>query len=205
MENIAQPILDFIKQHQSWAIAVMLITGFVESSSFVSLLFPGATLLITAGALIKTGTLPYRPVIVGAVVGAALGYWVSYRIGRYFGGGIARFWPFRRYLELLPAGIRFFERHGGKSVFIGRFYGPIRAVIPLAAGIMLMTHGRFWVANIASALIWAPLLLFTGDAVGEAGEHLIGAANTIVLVFGGLKLFALGGVVWAALRSPRPR
>jgi len=205
MENIAQPILDFIKQHQSWTIAVMLITGFVESSSFVSLLFPGATLLITAGALIKTGTLPYRPVIVGAVVGAALGYWVSYWIGRYFGGGIARFWPFTHNPKLLPSGIRFFERHGGKSVFIGRFYGPIRAVIPLAAGIMLMPHGRFWVANAASALIWAPMLLLVGDMVGEAGERLIGSTDTVAVVFCGLTLFGLAGVVWAALRSARSK
>ena len=205
MEDIAQPLLDFIRQHQSWAIAVMFITGFVESSAFVSLAFPGATLLITAGTLIKTGTLAYRPVIVGAILGAALGYWVSYWIGRRFGGGVARLWPFSRNLELLPVGIRFFERHGGKSVFIGRFYGPIRAVIPLAAGIMRMPRGRFWVADIASALVWAPMLVLAGDAVGEAGERLIGSANTIVLVFGGLTLFGAAGVVWATLRSARHR
>src|SRR5271170_5345814 len=130
MEDIAQLLLDVIKQYQSWAIAVMFITSFVESSAFVSLLFPGATLLITAGTLIKAGALPYRPVIAGAILGAALGYGFSYRIGHSFGGGVARLWPFSRNPELLPSGIRFFERHGGKSVFIGRFYGPIRAVIP---------------------------------------------------------------------------
>jgi len=205
MEDIAQPILDFIKQHQSWAIAVMFVTGFIESSAFISLLFPGATLLVTAGALIKTGVLPHQPVVVGAILGAALGYWVSYSIGNNFGGGIARFWPFTRNLELLPSGIRFFERHGGKSVFIGRFYGPIRAIIPLAAGIMCMPRHRFWIANITSALVWAPMLLFAGDAVGEAGEILIGSANTIVVVFGSLTLFGVAGLVWAALRSARER
>jgi membrane protein DedA with SNARE-associated domain len=205
MEDIAQLLLDVIKQHQSWAIAVMFITGFVESSALVSLLFPGTTLLITAGTLIKTGTLPYRPVIAGVILGAALGYAVSYWIGRYFGDGIARFWPFSRNPGLLANGIRFFARHGGKSVFIGRFYGPIRAVIPLAAGIMRMPRGRFWVANIASALVWAPMLLLAGDAVAEAGERLIGSANTIVLVFGGLTLFGIAGVVWAALRSVRSK
>jgi undecaprenyl-diphosphatase len=98
-------------------------------------------------------------------------------------------------------GIRFFAQHGGKSVFIGRFWGPIRAVIPLAAGIMLMARGRFWVANIGSALVWAPMLLFAGDVVGEAGDRLIGSANAVVLLFGGLTLFGIAGVVWAALRS----
>ena len=102
--------------------------------------------------------------MVGSILGAVLGDSVSYWIGRRFGGGIAQIWPFSRNPELLPSGIQFFQRHGGTSVFIGRFFGPIRAVIPLAAGMMRMPRGRFWVANITSALVWAPMLLLVGDA-----------------------------------------
>src|SRR5712692_125724 len=205
MEDLAEPLLDFIKAHENWAIAMMFITAYGESFAFLSLLFPGTTLLIAAGTLMKSGTLPYLPVVIGSVVGAVLGDSVSYWIGRRFGGGIARLWPFSRNPELLPNGIRFFARHGGKSVFIGRFFGPIRAVIPLAAGIMLMARGRFWFANVASALVWAPMLLFAGDVVGEAGDRLIGSANTVVLVFGGLTLLGVAGVVWAAFRSARSK
>ncbi len=205
MEDFAQPLLELIKEHESWAIAMMFITGFGESFAFVSLLFPGTTLLIAAGTLMKTGTLPYLPVVVGSVLGAVLGDSVSYWIGRRFGGGIVRLWPFSRNPELLPSGIEFFGRHGGKSVFIGRFFGPVRAVIPLAAGIMHMPRGRFWVANIASALVWAPMLLFVGDAGGEAGDRLIGSADTVVAVFGGLTLVGIAGVAWAALRSARSK
>lgn len=205
MEDLAQPLLEFIQAHASWAVALMFVTAFGESFAFLSLLFPGTTLLIAAGTLMKSGTLPYLPVMVGAVLGAVFGDSVSYWIGRRFGGGIARFWPFTRHPALLPSGIQFFERHGGKSVFIGRFFGPIRAVIPLAAGIMLMARGRFWLANIASALVWAPMLLFAGDVVGEAGDRLIGSANTVILVFGGLTLFGIAAVVWAALRSARSK
>jgi undecaprenyl-diphosphatase len=192
MEYLAQPLLDFIRAHSDWA-------------AVVSLLFPGTTVLIAAGTLMSAGTLPYGPVMVGAVIGAVLGDSVSYWIGRRFGGAIAGLWPFSRNPDLLPRGIRFFERHGGKSVFIGRFFGPIRAVIPLAAGIMRMPRGRFWVANMTSAIVWAPMLLLVGDAVGEAGERLIGSANTVLLVFGGLTLFGLAGVIWAALRLARPK
>jgi membrane protein DedA with SNARE-associated domain len=205
MEELAQPLLEFIKDHRSWAIAIMFITAFGESFAFLSLLFPGTTLLIAAGTLVKSGTLPFLPVMVGAILGAVLGDSVSYWIGRRFGGGIARLWPFSRNPKLLPSGIQFFERHGGKSVFIGRFFGPIRAVIPLAAGIMRMPRGRFWIANIVSALVWAPMLLLVGDAVGEAGDRLIGSANTVILVFGGLTLIGIAGVVWAVLRSARSR
>jgi membrane protein DedA with SNARE-associated domain len=144
-------------------------------------------------------------VLIGAVAGATLGDSVSYWIGRRFGGGIARLWPFSRNPEMLPAGIRFFERHGGKSVFIGRFFGPMRAVVPLAAGLMRMPRGWFWLTNVASALIWAPMLLFVGDAAGDLGGRLIGETNTFVLVFGGLTLFGIAGVVWAMLRAARPK
>ena len=205
MEHLAQPLIEFIQAHQNWAIAVMFITAFGESFAFLSILFPGTTLLVAAGTLIKTGTLPFLPVMIGAILGAVLGDSISYWIGRRFGGAIARLWPFSRHPELVPSGIQFFEGHGGKSVFIGRFLGPIRAVIPLAAGIMHMPRGRFWVANIVSALVWAPLLLFAGDALGEAGDRLIGSGNTVLLVFGGLTLFGIAGVVWAVLHAGRSK
>ena len=203
MDEIVQPTLAFIAAHAHWAAAIMFVTAFGESFAFLSLLFPGTTLLIAAGTLMSDGTLPYVPVLVGAVLGATLGDSVSYWIGRRFGAAIARFWPFSRHPEMLPAGIRFFARHGGKSVAIGRFFGPIRAVIPLAAGVMQMPRGWFWVANVASALVWAPMLLFVGDAVGEVGDRAIGDTNTFILVFGGLTLLGIIGLVWAALRGAK--
>jgi len=205
MDDIVQPMLAFIAAHAHWAAAVMFVTAFGESFAFLSLLFPGTTLLIAAGTLMSDGTLPYAPVLVGAVVGATMGDSVSYWIGRRFGGGIARVWPFSRNPEMLPAGISFFERHGGKSVFIGRFFGPMRAVVPLAAGLLRMPRGWFWLTNIASALLWAPMLLFVGDAAGDLGSRLIGETNTFVLVFGGLTLFGVAGVVWAMLRAVRSK
>jgi membrane protein DedA with SNARE-associated domain len=205
MEQLVQPTLDFVAAHSGWAAAVMFITAFGESFAFLSLLFPGTSLLIAAGALMAADALPYTPIITGAVAGAVLGDTVSFWIGQRFGAGIGRIWPFTRNRELLPSGIRFFARHGGKSVFIGRFFGPMRAVIPLAAGIMRMPRDRFWLANVASALVWAPMLLFVGDTVGDVGDTLIGSTNTVVLVFAGLTLFGLAGVAWAAMRSARSK
>jgi membrane protein DedA with SNARE-associated domain len=205
MDDLAQPLLDFIKAHQDWAIAVMFITAFGESFAFLSLLFPGTTLLIAAGTLMQTGSLPYMPVLVGAVAGAVLGDSVSYWFGRRFGGGIARMWPFSRNPDLLPSGIRFFQKHGGKSVFIGRFFGPVRAVIPLAAGVLQMPRGWFWFANVTSALVWAPMLLFAGHEMGELGDRFLGAGNMALLVFVGLTLFGIAGAVWAAVKAARPK
>ncbi len=120
MEHLVQPTLAFISAHPGWAFAVMFVTSFGKSFAFFSLLFPGNSLLIAAGALMSTSTLPYLPVLAGAVLGAVLGNSVSYWIGRRFGHAIARVWPLSRNPDWLPSGIRFFPRHGGLSVFIGR-------------------------------------------------------------------------------------
>jgi membrane protein DedA with SNARE-associated domain len=201
MDDLVHPLLAFIAAHAHWAIVIMFVTSFGESFAFLSLLFPGTTLLIAAGALMADGSLPYWPVITGAVVGAVLGDTVSYWIGKRYGHALARVWPFSRDPEMLPKGIRFFERHGGKSVFIGRFFGPLRAVIPLAAGVLQMPSGWFWVANVASAIVWAPMLLFIGDAVGAVGDKFIGTGSTAVLIFVGLTVFGIAGVAWAAWRA----
>ncbi len=205
MEDLVQPTLAFISAHAGWAFAVIFVTAFGELFVFLSLLFPGTSLLIAAGALMATRTLPYFPVLAGAVLGATLGDTVSYWIGRRFGRALATMWPFTRNPELLPRGTRFFARYGGPSVFIGRFFGPLRAVIPLAAGVMQMPSDRFWIANVTSALVWAPMLIFVGDAVGKLGERLIGAENLVILVLGSVILFGIGGVAWALVRSGRSR
>src|ERR1051325_7286435 len=106
MEDFAQPLIDFIRTHQDWAIAVMFITAFGESFAFLSLLFPGTTLLIAAGALTKSGSLPLWPIMIGAILGAVLGDTISYWIGRRFGGRLAGVWPFTRNPDLLAGGMQ---------------------------------------------------------------------------------------------------
>ena len=205
MEDFARSLIDFIKLHQEWAIAVMFITAFGESFVFLGLAFPGTTLLVAAGLLIKSGDLSLWPIAIGAVLGAVLGDTVSYWIGWWFGGRLSRIWPFTRRPELLAGGVEFFRRHGGKSVFIGRFFGPIRAVIPLAAGMMRMSPRLFWIANVTSALVWAPMLLLVGDVLARAGERLVGSEGTILLVVGGTTLFGIVAALWAAFRAARPK
>lgn len=203
MENLVQPVLAFVSAHAGWAFAAMFAAAFGESFVFLSLAVPGTSLLVAAGALTATGTLSPAAVLAGAVLGAVLGDTVSYWLGRRFGGALARVWPFTRNPGLLPRGVRFFRRWGGLSVFIGRFFGPLRAVVPLAAGIMRMPPGRFWIANLTSALAWAPLLLFVGDRAGRLGGRLIGAENVVVLVLAGAVLLGVAGVVWALLHAGR--
>lgn len=156
-------VVDFIAHHAEWTFPVMFITAFGESFVFVSLLFPGTTIMIAAGLLIPDGTIPFFPLVSGAISGAVIGDTISWWLGAHYGHKLTRAWPLSRNPGLIVRGERFFARFGTLSVFVGRFFGPLRATIPLVAGMLRMPSRPFWIANIASAFIWAPALLIPGS------------------------------------------
>lgn len=172
MGDHVHALVEFIRLHAEWTGPIIFLVAFGESFAFVSLLVPGTAIMVAAGTLVHDGTVPVVPLLVGGIVGATLGDGISYWLGLRFGHLVPGMWPFRTRPELLTNGHRFFEKHGGKSVFIGRFFGPVRAVIPLIAGMMEMPAGRFWLANILSGLIWAPILLVPGIAATSIWQFL---------------------------------
>jgi membrane protein DedA with SNARE-associated domain len=167
MDYLGTQILAFIEANPGWAMFVIALTAFGESFVFLSLLFPGTTILIAAGALISAGILDPISSVIAGIVGAVLGDSVSFWFGQKFGPLLPKIWPFRGHPERLTRGISFFERYGGSSVFIGRFFGPLRAVVPLAAGMMNMPPSRFYSANVLSAVVWVPALVLSGDLVTQ--------------------------------------
>lgn len=100
----------------------------------------------------------------GAVSGDGLSFW----LGKHFKDRIHHIWPFSRYPKVLQSGTRFFETHGGKSVIIGRFIGPIRPIIPMVAGALNMSAKRFFIYNASSAIVWAPMYVLPGFLVGAS-------------------------------------
>jgi membrane protein DedA with SNARE-associated domain len=79
-------------------------------------------------------------------------------------------WPLSRHPDLLIRAEKFVARWGVPSIFIGRFFGPLRAFVPLAAGIFEMPYWYFQLANFSSALVWAATLLLVGDIVSRLAE-----------------------------------
>src|SRR5258708_4075208 len=102
--------------------------------------------------------------IVGAL---AFGDWLSYGIGVKLGPAVAHVWPLTRNPELIPRGERFVAKWGVLGIFIGRFSGPLRATVPLVAGIFPMPYWRFQAANFISAFVWVAMLLTLGDVVAK--------------------------------------
>ena len=107
---------------------------------------------------------------------AALGDWVSYWFGYRYKEHVAEMWPLSRYPEILPRGEAFVKKWGVPSIFIGRFFGPLRASVPLAAGIFEMSYWPFQIANFVSALVWSAVLLLSGDVMAKIAEWLWRAA-----------------------------
>jgi membrane protein DedA with SNARE-associated domain len=158
---------------------------------------PGETALLTAGVLAGTGRLSLPLVIAVAVVAAVTGDTLGYWLGRRGGRAVLahRRGPFAAFRQLaLERGERFFERHGAKTVFLGRFVPGVRVVAAVLAGAGAMPWPRFAIYNLSGAFVWAATVASLASLVGPA----IAAAMWIAA----LGAAVVGGLV-ALLRSRR--
>jgi membrane protein DedA with SNARE-associated domain len=167
LEAYGQQIIDFVREHKTWAAPVVFALAFGESLAFISLLIPAWAALVGIGALIGSSGLNFWPIWVAGAIGAALGDWLSYWVGGKLGPPVAQVWPLSRHPDLIPKGERFVTKWGVLGIFIGRFFGPLRASVPLVAGIFKMPYWRFQFANFTSAFVWAGVLLTLGDGISK--------------------------------------
>ena len=169
LESIGRDIVAFVRQNEAWAVPVVFALAFGESLAFISLLIPAWAALVAIGALVGTGGIASLiPIWVAAALGAAFGDWLSYWIGQKLEYTVAHIWPLSRHPDLLPRGEAFVKKWGVLAIFIGRFFGPLRASVPLVAGIFEMPYWRFQFANFTSAFVWAAVLLTLGDVISKA-------------------------------------
>ena len=214
MEELIANVTAFIAEHGVWAGPIVGVLAFGESLAVLGLFMPATALMIAIGGLIGTGMIDPLPVMLWAAGGAVLGDWISYCVGRRIGPTIYRRWPLNRHRLMVARARLFFRRYGFVAIFAGRFLGPIRATVPLVAGVMEMDRRRFQIANVTSALLWVPVMFAPGyfavktlgsiDRVTEG--HLLGigacvAVLTIVATAIGAKLMAGG----KRRRGPRRR
>jgi len=172
IEDATRQVIDFVRAHEAWAAPIVFALAFGESLAFISLILPAWTALIGIGALIGAGGLDFVPVWIAGAIGAALGDWLSYWVGAKFKGSIARMWPLSRHPQLLPRGEAFIKRWGVLAIFLARFSGPLRASVPIVAGVFGMPYWPFQIANFASAFVWAAVLLELGDVGAKVSSWL---------------------------------
>ncbi|MBB3932419.1 membrane protein DedA with SNARE-associated domain [Kaistia hirudinis] len=159
-------VVGFVGHHADWAMALVFLTAMAESLAIVGLFIPGTAILVGVGSIAGLGGLGLWPVVLSAILGAIVGDGISYWLGHTYKDHIRTFWPFDRRPGLLLSGEAYFRSHGAKSVFLGRFVPAVRAIVPLVAGITGMKPGRFYIANVLSALAWGPAHILPGAAIG---------------------------------------
>ncbi|MES9898245.1 MAG: VTT domain-containing protein [Sedimenticola sp.] len=194
MAEIFQQLMAWISLHPMWSGVVIFLVAMAESLAVVGLLVPGVVIMFGIGALISVGAIPFWSALGWAVAGAVAGDSLSFWLGHHYRQQLTNIWPFSRHPKSLEQGIAFFNRYGGKSVAIGRFFGPVRAIIPLVAGMMGMSPSRFVAANVISALVWAPAYLLPGIVFGASLELASEVALRLVVL---ILLLAL--IVWLGL------
>ena len=184
-----------IEHHQSWALVLLFLLIAVESAGVP---LPGETALVASGVLASQSKLNIVVVIVvasaAAIVGDNGGYW----LGRKGGRRLLERWSLvsRHAQRVLPRAERLFAKHGGKTVFFGRFIAILRITAAWMAGISHMTWWRFLVFNAAGGILWATLVglvaYYSGNAAASAiqtyGLYAAGAiAVAVVAVVVGLR------------------
>jgi membrane protein DedA with SNARE-associated domain len=174
MEDWLMRVVDLVRDHAVWAGPIVFVLAFGESLAFLSLFIPAWGALVAIGAMVGLSEVSFWPVWLAGALGASLGDWLSYWVGATFKHRITGLWPLSRYPDMLPRAEAFVRKWGVPGIFIGRFSGPLRATVPLAAGIFEMPYLQFQLANVSSALVWSAALLLFGDWLSKLGSWLWG-------------------------------
>jgi membrane protein DedA with SNARE-associated domain/membrane-associated phospholipid phosphatase len=182
--------------HPQWGGIAAFAIAFSESIAIIGSIIPGSVTMTAIGILAGSGVLPIWTTIIWAISGAFLGDGLSFMFGRHFKHHIKNIWPFSRYPKILTAGQVFFLKHGGKSIFIGRFVGPVRAMVPIVAGTFEMKPLKYFSISIFSAIGWAPVYMLPGILLGAISLEMPTdlAAELIICVL--LLLVTLWLVIW---------
>ena len=177
-----QPITTWLHANPEWALLITFLISFAESLAIIGSIIPGSITMTGIGILAGSGVMRVDLTLVAATLGAIVGDGISYLLGYFFSERLVTIWPFSRYPHWLNFGKDYFARHGGKSVIIGRFIGPLRSIIPVIAGMMHMSHWRFYIANSISAVFWSLLYVLPGVLLGAASSELPPESATQLLV-----------------------
>jgi len=186
-------LVNLVARLGQWGYLVIFLGALLESAAFLGLVIPGESLVLVTGFLAAQGVLDLDVLLVTVAIGAALGDSIGYEMGRRMGRpALLRYGS---HFGLTDARVEqadaFFARHGSKAVFLGRFVGFARAIVPFLAGSSGMPYRNFLPYNLFGAALWSSAVVLLGYFLG-AGWHTaqrwIGRASAIL---GGILLFFL--------------
>ena len=177
-----------------WTYALVGVMAFLETGAFVGLVAPGETVVIAGGVVAGEGTISLLPLIaivwISAILGDTTSFFIGRRLGRAF---LEKHGPRVKIThERLEQVEGYFERHGGKTILIGRFIGLVRALAPFIAGSSGLAYRRFIPYSIIGTGLWASVFCTLGyifwrsfDRVAHyAGQAIFGFGVTVAVIVG---------------------
>ncbi len=163
--HLDQHLSAAIAQYGTWTYVLLFIVIFIETGLVVTPFLPGDSLIFAAGTFAALGSLNVWFLFLVLAIAAVLGDTVNYWIGHYLGDRAYHIkWIRKEYLERTHA---FFEKHGGKTIFLARFVPIVRTFAPFVAGIGRMSYSYFFSYNVFGGIAWVALFTFAGYFFGN--------------------------------------
>jgi membrane-associated protein len=186
-----------IQQYGTWTYGILFLVVFMETGFVVTPFLPGDSLLFAAGTFAGLGSLNVWLLMVLLIIAAIAGDTVNYWIGHYMGDRAYNVkWIKKEYLDRTHA---FFEKHGGKTIFLARFVPIVRTFAPFVAGMGRMSYGYFISYNVFGGIVWVVSFTLLGYFFG----NLEFVKRNFELVIIAIILISVLPAVWEALKARR--
>jgi len=163
--HLDEHLQGIISQYGAWTYGILFAVIFVETGLVIMPFLPGDSLLFAAGTFAGLGSLNIWWLVGLLIVAAILGDTVNYSIGHYLGERAYNIkWIKKEYLDQTHA---FFEKHGGKAIFLARFVPIVRTFAPFVAGVGKMSYGYFATYNVVGGIVWVVTFTLLGFFFGN--------------------------------------
>ena len=160
-------VILWLKDNPEWIALGVFGAAFIESFALIGVVIPGVVLLAVISGM-AASTLNVFELVLIAYVASFLADILSFLLGTGISKSIDKLWPFNNYPNLLAQGRSFVKRFGILGVFVGKFIGPIRPLLPLTAGSLGMNFKYFLTVEIFSSFLWAILYTVPGYYAGKS-------------------------------------
>src|SRR4030095_8442771 len=196
--HLDEYMANIINQYGAWTYAILFLVIFMETGFVVTPFLPGDSLLFAAGTFAALpDSLNIGLLIVLLMVAAIAGDTVNYWIGHYLGDRAYNIkWIKKEYLDRTHA---FFQKHGGKTIFLARFVPIVRTFAPFVAGMGRMSYGYFFSYNVFGGIVWVLLFTFLGYFFGNIPF----VKKNFELVILAIIFISVVPAVWEALKARR--
>jgi membrane-associated protein len=161
-------LANFVATYGAWVYGLLFVIIFVETGVVVMPFLPGDSLLFVVGALSAAGLMSLPLALVLLTLAAILGDQCNYSIGRAIGPKVFQ-WEQSRFFnrQAFDQAHAFYEKHGGITIILARFFPFLRTFVPFVAGVAAMTRSRFTLYNIVGASIWVGGVTLAGYLFGN--------------------------------------